>query len=127
MFFLVIAILETFATAILGIAAASSDTFYIGGVVFLSLVINCIFWFSLYSMWSKTKKNEEYIKALKESLNECRDKLNLPVFKEEKKEDLPTYNPYFNFYVKEGVDDEDDDDNLFSQDNQNSSTDKENV
>lgn len=108
MFFLFIAVLESIFTIIIGIVALSSK-FYIGFIAFLSLIISCIFWFSLYSMWRKTKKNKEEITLLKNSLNECRKKLNLPELEEKKTEnevdDLPTYNPFFNPYAEEnGID-----------------------
>lgn len=105
MFFLMIAILETFATILFGIVAAAFDTIYIGGFAFSLYVISCIFWFSLYILWERAKKAKEKIDALTKSLNECRKKLNLPEFKEEEPEVVPTYNPYFNPYAEEnGID-----------------------
>lgn len=101
MFFLIIAIIETFSTIILGLVAISSDSFYIGGITFITLTINCIFWFALFSLWLKAKKNQEEIKVLKNALNECRSKLKLPKIQEKSIDELPTYNPFFNPYAEE--------------------------
>ena len=102
MFFLFIAILDTLATILIGIIDASSNAFKVNGFVYFSLFINCIFWFSLYSMWAKCQYNKNTLSELKKYLNECRKELKLPLIKEDETiEELPNYNPFFNPYLEE--------------------------
>lgn len=114
MFFLFLGIIETIATIITFFISIKNFSFY----SFLSLsvgIINCIALFKIYDISYSQNNTEDELQQFKESLNECRKKLKLPIIKEKKEENcnetsgltkeeidkLPTYNPYFNPYIDE--------------------------
>lgn len=94
MFFLLLGIIETFATYLIIIIMAISRSFDILAIILM--FIGCIFWFSLYAMWKRIKSQKQELKLLKNSLNECRKKLNLTPL-EEKEIKNQSNNPFSDF------------------------------
>lgn len=123
MIFLILGVGEIICAVITFIFAIifQSPVFFIS---LIPMIINCILFFVLYDMSCGIKELSAQIDSYRKALNECREKLNLPIIQEEKKDfdeasaqmskeeidNLPAFDPNFNPYEDgEGVDISEDD------------------
>lgn len=90
MIFLLLGILESIVTFIIAVFLISTNNLnWYTLILLVGFTINCILLFTLFNMSENIKQSQQELTLLRDSLNECREKLNLPILQETKEEDAP--------------------------------------
>ena len=82
MIFLIFGIIELLGTIVFAVFTFILPEPIMFGLL-ISLILNCILWFTLYGMYKDIQRQEENISILQDSLNQCRKKLGLAPLKRE--------------------------------------------